>query len=223
MLQRDQLFMRLCKNSRGAVAVGAILVFLAELALAQSPASGDDDLLRFTKECAAATPDPFSAVAEIMREVDCVSALAKARRNNPQPVESPVLWITARTGPWEYRYGLDGAVQNSPACLVRSGLVLPIGRAVKVHLTSTDTIHQWAVPTLGIKATAIPGRIAVETLRSEGAGVVKGTIVRNEGSAKARSAPFTLRFLADAEYAAWESRALRSKGCGRGPNGQWRE
>jgi len=38
-------------------------------------------------------------------------------------------------------------------------LVLPIMTKVRVLVSSADVIHAWTIPTLGVKADAIPGRI----------------------------------------------------------------
>jgi heme/copper-type cytochrome/quinol oxidase subunit 2 len=223
MLKHDQCLMHLCRKAGLILIAGVTFGILPKLASAQPPARQDIDFLRIAKECAESRPDPFKSVEEILREVGCTAAAVKARGNSTQPLESPVLWISARNARWEYRYGLDGALQNIPACVVASGIMLPIGRPIRVNLTSMDRIHEWTFPTLGIKAIAIPGRIETVTLRMEIVGSANGVMVRDAGTPKARSTPVTLRFLADPEYAVWELRTLRSRGCGRGRDGKWRE
>nr|ADA69768.1 cytochrome c oxidase subunit II [Eurydice pulchra] len=37
--------------------------------------------------------------------------------------------------------------------------VIPLGSQIRVLVTSSDVIHSWAVPALGVKADAIPGRL----------------------------------------------------------------
>ena len=41
---------------------------------------------------------------------------------------------------------------------VDNNLVVPVGARVKVLITSADVVHSWAVPALGVKMDAIPGR-----------------------------------------------------------------
>ena len=41
---------------------------------------------------------------------------------------------------------------------VDNNLVVPVGARVKVLVTSGDVIHSWAIPSLGVKMDAIPGR-----------------------------------------------------------------
>ena len=49
-------------------------------------------------------------------------------------------------------------------------LILPVGATTRVLVTSTDVIHSWAVPSLGVKLDAVPGRINMGALRLERAG-----------------------------------------------------
>ena len=47
---------------------------------------------------------------------------------------------------------------------VDNSLVIPIKTNVRIIVTSTDVIHSWAVPSLGIKIDAVPGRTNTGTL-----------------------------------------------------------
>lgn len=38
-------------------------------------------------------------------------------------------------------------------------VVLPVGVPIRIQMTSTDVIHAWAVPALGIKTDTVPGRL----------------------------------------------------------------
>jgi cytochrome c oxidase subunit 2 len=42
---------------------------------------------------------------------------------------------------------------------VNNRLLLPVGVPIKLIITSSDVLHSWAVPSLGIKVDAIPGRL----------------------------------------------------------------
>jgi heme/copper-type cytochrome/quinol oxidase subunit 2 len=53
---------------------------------------------------------------------------------------------------------------NDPSSLfslaeARPGIVLPILSNILVLVTSTDVIHRWAIPRLGVKADCNPGRL----------------------------------------------------------------
>ena len=38
-------------------------------------------------------------------------------------------------------------------------VVVPVGKIIRVQVTSTDVIHAWAVPSLGVKKDSVPGRL----------------------------------------------------------------
>jgi heme/copper-type cytochrome/quinol oxidase subunit 2 len=38
-------------------------------------------------------------------------------------------------------------------------LLVPIGVPIRFLITSTDVLHSWAIPSLGLKVDAIPGRL----------------------------------------------------------------
>jgi heme/copper-type cytochrome/quinol oxidase subunit 2 len=47
---------------------------------------------------------------------------------------------------------------------VDNALVIPVKTNVRIIVTSTDVIHSWTVPSLGIKIDAVPGRTNTGTL-----------------------------------------------------------
>ncbi len=100
--------------------------------------------------------------------------------------------ITASQWHWEYQYldqgigfystlatpqgQLDGEVPRDPQYLreVDRPLVLPVNKKVRFLVTSSDVIHSWWVPQLGIKRDAIPGFINESWARIERKGVFRG-------------------------------------------------
>lgn len=40
-----------------------------------------------------------------------------------------------------------------------TAVVVPVGQVVRVQLTADDVLHSWAIPALGVKTDAIPGRL----------------------------------------------------------------
>jgi len=42
---------------------------------------------------------------------------------------------------------------------VGSRLVLPINQELNIQVTSADVLHCWAIPSLGVKIDAVPGRL----------------------------------------------------------------
>ena len=47
---------------------------------------------------------------------------------------------------------------------VDNRLIIPTDLGINVTITSTDVIHSWAVPNLGIKIDAVPGRLSTTML-----------------------------------------------------------
>ena len=37
-------------------------------------------------------------------------------------------------------------------------ILLPLNKYIKVEVTASDVLHAWAVPALGVKIDAVPGR-----------------------------------------------------------------
>lgn len=57
---------------------------------------------------------------------------------------------------------------------VDNRVVLPTDTHVRVIVTSTDVIHSWAVPSLGVKVDAIPGRLNQASIFIQRPGVYYG-------------------------------------------------
>ena len=57
---------------------------------------------------------------------------------------------------------------------VDNPVVLPIDTTVRIQLTAADVIHSWAVPSLGVKRDAVPGRLNETWLRIDKPGTYFG-------------------------------------------------
>jgi cytochrome c oxidase subunit 2 len=57
---------------------------------------------------------------------------------------------------------------------VDNPLVVPAGKVVRVQITSSDVIHNWAVPSFGVKMDAIPGRLNETWFKVDKPGVYYG-------------------------------------------------
>lgn len=84
------------------------------------------------------------------------------------------LKITGRQWYWSYKYpefmsDFDGdsyMVQDDDLELgqmrnleVDNRVVLPVNTPIRLIITASDVVHSWAVPSLGVKCDAIPGRL----------------------------------------------------------------
>lgn len=57
---------------------------------------------------------------------------------------------------------------------VDNPVVLPVDTNIRVQITAADVIHSWAVPALGVKRDAVPGRLNETWLRIEEPGIYYG-------------------------------------------------
>lgn len=57
---------------------------------------------------------------------------------------------------------------------VDNRIVIPVNTHIRVITTSTDVIHSWAVPSLGVKVDAVPGRLNQVSLYVQRPGVYYG-------------------------------------------------
>lgn len=57
---------------------------------------------------------------------------------------------------------------------VDNRLILPINTEIRILVTAADVIHAWTIPSLGIKADAIPGRLNQMGFNSSRPGVLFG-------------------------------------------------
>jgi len=84
---------------------------------------------------------------------------------------------------WSYEYA-DRAEQDFDAFLeastslrllkARETLIIPIGTPVRTLVSSMDVIHSWALPAMGVKVDANPGRINQTMLISKRVGLYTG-------------------------------------------------
>lgn len=98
------------------------------------------------------------------------------------------LKVTGKQWYWNYSYPDHGgfAFDSLPVAdadlqpgqprllAVDNPVVVPVGAVIKVEMTSDDVIHNWAVPALGLKKDATPGRLNQTWFRANAEGVFYG-------------------------------------------------
>ena len=129
----------------------------------------------------------------------------------------PDLTITATGNQWywSYEYPDQGIkfdsiiVQDAdlkpgqPRLLtVDREVVVPVNKNVQVQVKSTDVIHDWAVPSFGIKLDAVPGRLQVTWFRAEREGMFYGQCSELCGRNHAFM-PIAVRVVSEQEFADW--------------------
>lgn len=118
---------------------------------------------------------------------------------------------------WSYEYPDEGIKFDSimvPDANLKPGqprllsvdreVVVPVGANVVVGLKSNDVIHDWAVPSFGVKLDAVPGRLQQTWFRAEKEGWYYGQCSELCGRNHAFM-PIAVRVVSQDEYDAWVS------------------
>lgn len=89
---------------------------------------------------------------------------------------------------------------------VDNDVVVPVGKNVRVIVTASDVIHNWALPAFGMKMDAIPGRLNETWFRADKTGTYYGQCSELCGQRHAFM-PIAVRVVTEAEYAEWLEQA----------------
>lgn len=116
---------------------------------------------------------------------------------------------------WSYEYPDEGIRFDSimvpdselkpgqPRLLaVNNEVVVPVGANVIVGLKSNDVIHNWAMPSFGVKLDAVPGRLQQTWFRAEKEGWFYGQCSELCGRNHAFM-PIAVRVVSQDDYDAW--------------------
>ncbi|MBS1189079.1 MAG: cytochrome c oxidase, subunit [Rhodocyclaceae bacterium] len=131
-----------------------------------------------------------------------------------------VLKVTGMQWKWQYEYPDSGIrftsnlatppdqVANAEAkgdnylLEVDNPVVLPVGKKVRVLLTSTDVIHTWWVPQFGTKRDAIPGYLRETWVKIDQPGIYRGQCAELCGKGHGFM-PVVVEAVPEADYLAW--------------------
>lgn len=131
-----------------------------------------------------------------------------------------VLKVTGMQWKWQYEYPDSnirfvstlatptGQIANAEAkgdnylLDVDNPVVLPVGKKVRVLLTSTDVIHTWWVPQFGVKRDAIPGFLRETWLKVDQPGTYRGQCAELCGKGHGFM-PVVVEAVPEADYLAW--------------------
>lgn len=131
-----------------------------------------------------------------------------------------VLKVTGMQWKWQYEYPEAGVkfistlatpreqINNAEAkgehylLEVDKPLVLPVGKKVRILLTSLDVIHTWWVPQFGVKRDAIPGFLRETWIKIEKPGIYRGQCAELCGKDHGFM-PVVVHAVPEPEYLAW--------------------
>ena len=88
-------------------------------------------------------------------------------------------------------------------------VVVPVNKNVIVCLKSNDVIHDWALPSFGVKLDAVPGRLQTTWFRAEREGIYYGQCSELCGRNHAFM-PIAVRVVSEAEFADWLAKTKAS-------------
>ena len=122
--------------------------------------------------------------------------------SDPPPAPEPDLLVTGHQWWWEARYPKLGVV-------VANEFHIPVGKAVSVRLESADVLHEFWVPELARKITAVPGHPNHIWLEADKPGTYLGICSEFCGTQHAWM-HFLIVVEPEAEFDAWEKAQLQS-------------
>lgn len=101
-----------------------------------------------------------------------------------------------------------GDLETYPRLLaVDNEMVVPVNTIVRVISTSADVIHSFAVPSLGVKVDAVPGRANEYWFEATREGIFYGQCSELCGAAH-WNMPIAIRAVSQEQYDAWYNTAL---------------
>ena len=128
--------------------------------------------------------------------------------------------VTGHQWYWEYTYPDKGNIDFSSYIIpdnqlqpgqhrmldVDNQLVVPAGKNIRVLTTSSDVIHSFFVPSLGVQRYAIPGRTIETWFKADQPGVYYGECNQVCGQNHSRM-PIVVRALSEPDFEAWLEQA----------------
>lgn len=150
-----------------------------------------------------------------------------------------VLKVTGMQWKWQYEYPEAGVkfistlatprdqISNAEAkgehylLEVDKPVVLPVGKKVRVLLTSTDVIHTWWVPQFGVKRDAVPGFLRETWVLIEKPGIYRGQCAELCGKDHGFM-PVVVHAVPEPEYLAWlETQKSEARAAAGGAERTW--
>jgi cytochrome c oxidase subunit 2 len=131
--------------------------------------------------------------------------------------------VTAHQWYWEYTYPDQGNLDIESRYIhdedlkpgqlrlldVDNQLVVPVGKNIRILTGSTDVIHSFFIPSLGVQRYAIPGRTIETWLRADKPGVYYGECNQICGQDHSRM-PIAVHAVPAEEFTAWVEQAKKA-------------
>jgi cytochrome c oxidase subunit 2 len=92
---------------------------------------------------------------------------------------------------------------------------VPVGKIIEIDTTGADVIHSWALPQMGVKMDAVPGRINKTWFKADRVGTYYGECSELCGARHAFM-PIEVKVVPEAAYEAWIAAAKKIAAAGGG-------
>ena len=162
----------------------------------------------------------WTIVPVIILVVIAIPSLKLLYLSGRTPTYDMTLKVTGHQWYWTYNYPDHGDITfdsipipesdlkaGQPRLLaVDNPVVVPVGATVQVLVNSDDVIHDWAVPSLGLKKDATPGRTNETWFRADVPGVFYGMCSELCG-VNHYFMPIEVHALAKPDFDAWVEKA----------------
>lgn len=141
-----------------------------------------------------------------------------------QPPADVTVKVTGKQWYWTYNYPPDqgGGFEFDSYLLPQDSLkpddirllsvdneaVVPVGKVVRLQVTSADVIHSFTVPSFGIRIDAVPGRLNETWFKAEREGLYFGQCSKLCGQDHAYM-PIAIRVVSAEDYATWLAEASK--------------
>jgi cytochrome c oxidase subunit 2 len=97
----------------------------------------------------------------------------------------------------------DAKAKNEPRLLgVDNIVVVPVNKVIEVETTGADVIHSWALPEMGVKMDAIPGKLNHTWFKATKTGTFYGQCSELCGARHAYM-PIEVKVVSEEEYTTW--------------------
>ncbi|MCK0196445.1 cytochrome c oxidase subunit II [Ancylobacter sp. 6x-1] len=138
--------------------------------------------------------------------------------------------ITGHQWYWSYEYPDNGAFTfdslmltdeerkpDQPRLLaVDNEVVVPVGKVVRIQVTSGDVIHSFAMPSFGVKIDALPGRLNESWFQATREGMFYGQCSELCGKDHAFM-PIAIRVVSEQDFASWIEEAKKKFAANEAP------
>ncbi len=87
-----------------------------------------------------------------------------------------------------------------------NAMVVPVNKVVRLQITAADVLHNFAVPSFGVRLDAVPGRLNETWFRADREGIYYGQCSELCGNGHPYM-PINVRVVSEPQYAAWLAEA----------------